>query len=203
MTTVPYFFGSVPAFLVLYNVCEESCQELPQNGYRISELQERSGTVKPPNKGVLGTNYSKNLHDGQKLLFANIQHEAKHKFHFCLKKKIVSYLPNVLYISFCSDGSPTYFGVISHFASNVTEIQNSSCCGLSSEANEYFVSHARWFSMAIFMFTGRSMTEVFLRSWVTVLVTATLMARIPDQHIQCLLILSLILTKAKLGIVFY
>ena len=101
---------------------------------------------------------------------------------------------NVLYISFYSDGSPTYFGVISHFASNVTEIQNSSCCGLSSEANEYFVSHARWFSMAIFMFTGRSMTEVFLRSWVTVLVTATLMARIPDQHIQCLLILSLILT---------
>ena len=37
VTTVPYVFGSVPAFFALYNVCDEDCQhfsEMRQNASR-------------------------------------------------------------------------------------------------------------------------------------------------------------------------
>ena len=39
VTTVPYVFGSVPAFLALYNVCDEDCQNF-------SELR-RNASINP------------------------------------------------------------------------------------------------------------------------------------------------------------
>ena len=65
----------------------------------------------------------------------------------------------VLFNFLIAEATPSYFGLISELPAFINDShskENSfSCCEVSTEANLYFRSHARWFLMAVIMFTGK------------------------------------------------